>query len=110
MVKEDLVGADHERSGLALRQGRKRCVDFALGAGVQASQLHPEPVSGCLRIFRLGLGNNWARLVDEQGDNGGAVGTSSCSSSSRFGTSSAFQTVMPVRLPPGRFRLATRPS
>ena len=65
MVKEDLVGADHERSGLTLRQGRKRCVDFALGAGVQASQLQPKPVSGCLRIFSLDLGNNWARLVDE---------------------------------------------
>ena len=33
--------------------------------------MHPEPVSGCLRIFSLGLGNNWARLVDEQGDSGG---------------------------------------
>src|SRR5262245_14693316 len=39
-----------------------------------------------------------------------AVGTSSCSGSSRFGTSSAFHRVTPVRLPPGRFQLATRPS
>ena len=39
-----------------------------------------------------------------------AVGTSSCSSSSRFGASSAFNMLTPVRLPPGRFRLATRPS
>ena len=39
-----------------------------------------------------------------------AVGTSSCSSSSRFGPSSTLNEVTPVRLPPGRFRLATRPS
>jgi hypothetical protein len=38
-----------------------------------------------------------------------AVGTASCSSSSRFGPSSTFKAVMPVRLPPGRLRLATRP-
>ena len=39
-----------------------------------------------------------------------AVGTNSCSSSSRFGPSSTFKLVTPVRLPPGRFRLATSPS
>ena len=39
-----------------------------------------------------------------------AVGTSSCASSSRFGPSSALNTVTPVRLPPGRLRLVTSPS
>ena len=39
-----------------------------------------------------------------------AVGTNSCSSSSRFGANSAFKLLTPVRLPPGRLRLATRPS
>ena len=39
-----------------------------------------------------------------------AAGTSSCSSSSRFGATSTFNEVTPVRLPPGRFRLATSPS
>ena len=39
-----------------------------------------------------------------------AVGTSSCNISSRFGASSAPIRVTPVTLPPGRFRLATRPS
>ena len=39
-----------------------------------------------------------------------AVGTSSCSSSSRFGAISSFNWVTPVMLPPGRLRLATRPS
>ena len=37
------------------------------------------------------------------------VGTSSCSSSSRFCPTSTFKLVTPVMLPPGRFRLATRP-
>ena len=39
-----------------------------------------------------------------------AVGTSSCSSSSRFGPTSTLKEVTPVRLPPGRFRLATSPT
>ena len=39
-----------------------------------------------------------------------AVGTSSCSSSSRFGPSSTVNEVTPVTLPPGRLRLATRPT
>ena len=38
------------------------------------------------------------------------VGSSSRSTSSRFGTISTFNVVTPVRLPPGRFRLATSPS
>ena len=39
-----------------------------------------------------------------------AVGTSSCSRSSRFGISSTFKVVMPVTLLPGRFRLVTSPT
>ena len=39
-----------------------------------------------------------------------AVGTNSCSSSSRFGATSTFNCVTPVTLPPGRLRLATKPS
>ena len=38
------------------------------------------------------------------------MGTSSCSNSSRFGATSTFNWVMPVTLPPGRLRLATRSS
>src|SRR5262249_53260762 len=39
-----------------------------------------------------------------------APGTSSCNSSSRFAASSTAKKLTPVRLPPGRARLATRPS
>src|SRR5258708_27152253 len=39
-----------------------------------------------------------------------AAGSSSCSNSSRFGAISRLVWVTPVTLPPGRFRLATRPS
>ncbi len=38
-----------------------------------------------------------------------AFGTNSRSSSSRFASTSVLRTVMPVTLPPGRFRLATNP-
>src|SRR5262245_54346610 len=39
-----------------------------------------------------------------------AVGSSSCRISNRFGVTSMFNWVAPVRLPPGRLRLAARPS
>src|SRR4051794_13202285 len=39
-----------------------------------------------------------------------AVGSSSRSTSNRLGPISTFNVVTPVRLPPGRFRLATSPS
>jgi len=39
-----------------------------------------------------------------------AVGRSSCSNSSIFGVTSWTSWVAPVMLPPGRLRLATRPS
>src|SRR5438445_7493429 len=39
-----------------------------------------------------------------------AVGKSSCASSRRFGATSTFNWVAPVTLPPGRLRLAVRPS
>ena len=39
-----------------------------------------------------------------------ALGTSSCSNSSRFGATSTFNWVTPVTLPPGRSSLLTRPS
>jgi len=39
-----------------------------------------------------------------------ALGTNSCSNSSRFDPTSTPKTVTPVRLPPGRLRLAIRPS
>jgi hypothetical protein len=39
-----------------------------------------------------------------------ALGTTSCSSSSRFDATTVFKDVMPVTLPPGRLKLATRPT
>ena len=38
------------------------------------------------------------------------VGINSCASSMRLGPTSTFNWVAPVTLPPGRLRLATRPS
>jgi hypothetical protein len=41
--------------------------------------------------------------------NTAALGITSRSNCNRFGTRSTFKMAMPVRLPPGRLRLATRP-
>ena len=76
---------------------------------MQDMELQPEGAGRRLQVSRLRLGEvglvgltSRAMMV--------AVGTNSCSSSSRFGPSSTFNVVTPVRLPPGRFRLATSPS
>ena len=83
-------------------RNRVRCSHA--GHGVAARGCGPPPAGLAIGSRRLGLVGltSTAMMV--------AVGTSSCSSSSRFGPSSTSKTVTPVRLPPGRFRLATSPS
>ena len=80
----------------------------AFGARMQDVELEPELAGRRLRVFErasaLGLvGLTRSPMMV-------AAGTNSRRSSSRFGATSAFKVVTPVRLPPGRFRLPTRPS
>ena len=94
---------------LAVEPGRKGRLDIAFGAGVEDQKLQPERMRRPLHVSLIGLGNRIAR-VDEHGNERVAVGTKSCSNSSRFAASSLLSVLTPVTLPPGRLRLATRPS
>jgi hypothetical protein len=69
--------------------------------------LQPEDAGRRLQVARKGLSKSGTARVDEHGDDG-RLGSNSCNSSSRFGPTPAFKLVTPVRLPAGRFRLATR--
>ena len=101
-------GADHERACPQLGQGCKRPyrnrVRCSLAEHGAAARGRGPPASASrngLAIAGLVGLTSTAMIV--------AVGTSSCSSSSRFGPTSTFKLVMPVMLPPGRLRLATSP-
>src|SRR5881275_3430364 len=67
-------------------------------------QLQPERCCGRHHLVRAGLGHGAIAR------NTLAAGSNSCRISSRFGATSTLVWVTPVTLPPGRLRLATRPS
>ena len=104
---EQEAGADENRVGPL---GRKCCesrIDFAAGAGV--ADLDSQP-SGAGRCFDL------RKVVSVAGANGSTItanltapGTRVRSNSNRFAVNSALKKLIPVRLPSGRARLATRP-
>src|SRR5262249_17248777 len=106
--KERVGAADHERGCSQLHQGCEHRIEVAFGARMKHMELQPRARATTCKSFEtaparglVGLTSR-AMLV--------AVGTSSCASSRRFGATSTFNWVAPVTLPPGRLRLATRPS
>ena len=95
----------------ARRSVAKARVDLAFCAALQN---HGVPTA-CARAASCvvcddALGSDGVGRVHEQGDRPWPAEPAPCSSSSRFGVSSAGSILIPVRLPPGRARLATRPS
>ena len=91
--------------------GNKHCkgrFEITFAAGSNDVNLQSEAIGRSIHISRgrlsrgvVGVANS-ATTMDEA--------TSSCSKLSRFGQSEALITVTAVVLPPGRLRLATRPS
>ena len=106
---KESVGDDQQRAGLKSRQFGKDRFDVAYGTRMQDMELQPE-LTGCdLQFFGLSLGSRGsagftrcAMILAE--------GTTSCTSSSRFGANTTPNVVTPVRLPAGLFKLATNPS
>src|SRR5262245_55087826 len=97
---EQLIGHDHEPTGSQFDQGCECNLDLAFAACMEDMKLQPEDARCCLcekgsAILGLVGLTSKAMLV--------ALGITSCSSSSRFGPTSTFKLVTPVRLPPGRF-------
>ena len=103
------VIADEEGVGPLAHKGREGRIDLAAGAGIKDWICNPMARAAgstsltVVSVFAAlaGLTSTATRV---------AAGTSSRSSSSRFAANSPLKKLMPVRLPPGRARLATRPS
>src|SRR5262245_16049789 len=84
--------------------------DFTAGVGVEDLDLQGHRASGGLHVSNRRFGAFYLGWVDEHGNQSSPLGTSSRRSSSRFAVNSPLKILMPVTLPPGRARLATRPS
>ena len=101
-------GADKKAVGRLANKDRERGIDLAAGAGVEDLNLQPYGASGPFHIPQcnsvagalVGFTSTAIRT---------AAGTNSRSSSSRFNSNSIAKILIPVTLPPGRARLATRP-
>ncbi len=106
---EEGAGADEEGVGPLAHKRREGRIDLAAGAGVEDLICSPRARaagSTSLNVVSVivglaGLTSTATRV---------AAGTSSRRSSSRFAANSPSKKLIPVRLPPGRARLATRPS
>src|SRR5262249_47826471 len=106
---EECIAADEEGIwALALKGGEGR-IDLADSRGVENLKLQPDGGAASCTI------RNWDS-VDEalaglrSTATRTALGTKSCRSRGRFAASPALKKLIPVTLPPGRARLATRPS
>src|SRR6516165_3412076 len=64
---EEVIGADEERIGMPLDEGREGRVEIAFRAGVQDNNFSPKRACCCLYISLLGFGTRSGR-VDEKGD------------------------------------------
>ena len=107
---EEGVGADEEGVGPLARERCEGCIDLPAGAGVEDLDLHADGARS-----RLHVSSRWPRRLR-------SVGLTSTATRAAAGHQLAqeFQAalpptpptkkLMPVRFPPGRARLATRPS
>ncbi len=107
-VDEQASGHDQECIGPLLRQAGKRNVDLAAVAGAEELDLPPDGRSCRLQV--LGPGSAFGSFGLKSAAKRAAPGSSSCSSPSRLVPVSTLMALIPVTLPPGRLRLATRPS
>src|SRR5262249_2457017 len=116
-ANEKAVRSDEEGIGALARKAGKDLVNLAGRRGIDDLRLHSDGTRDFLRDVQRGLGADsirWIRLTAFDGlrstGTRTALGTMSCKSRSRFATTSLTKKLIPVALPPGRARLATRPS
>src|SRR5829696_6935126 len=105
---EELAAANHQAACSQLDQVCEGCIELKFAADIQNVELQPETPSRRLHPLCRFL-RYWIGRINEKRDDL-RFGSSSCSTSSRFGAISTPNWATPVTLPPGRLRLATRPS
>src|SRR5262249_51580457 len=98
---EEPIAGNEEGIGAVARESGEGRLDFALCAGLEDLNLQSE-CAGSVRYATLrALGSRIGR-IDQHG-NASGLGR-------RFASNSLVKKLIPVRFPPGRARLATRPS
>jgi hypothetical protein len=86
----------------------ERGVDLIGGVGSEDLDLEPETAGSRFHVPQYGLRNRSFGRIDQDG-HASCAGHHSRSNSNRFADKSTARKVMPVKLPPSRARLATRP-
>ena len=104
---EKSVEPDHETAGLQFDQPGEDGIEIALAAGVE-NGAEPQRARRCLELPRLDL-EIGIGPVEERAD-GCRRGDHAVQQLQPFRRQLTPNVVTPVRLPPGRFRLATSPS
>ena len=84
-------------------------IDLAAGAGVNDLDLQPHGAGGRFHVSQRGLGSRSIGRIDEHGHTSGS-GHQFAQEFQPLCRQLATKKLTPVRLPPGRARLATRPS
>ena len=100
--------ADHERACSQLGQGCKDRIEIAIGARIQDMEFQPEGTGRRLQSLHERLSKSAGR-VDEHGNGGRRRQQFVQQLQPLLPLRLRFKLVTPVRLPPGRFRLATSP-
>jgi len=106
---EKCVLADEHGVGSLASKRREGGVNLATRAGVEDLELQSHGAAGRFHLAQGDLRVGSIGGIDEYGDTRGRSSISR-NSSSRFAVSSRLNKLMPVRFPPGRARLVTRPS
>ena len=107
---EERIAGNHERAGVQFDEGGESGIDLVFGAGLE-DKLHPLRARRVLHrlayisrhLLDCSLRRTSKPIIP-------AWGTNSDTSSRRLGSRSAGEKAKPVRLPPGRGRLATKPN
>src|SRR6516165_11485567 len=108
-ASEKAVWSDEESIRALARKAGKSRINFADRRGIDDLGLNSDGTGDFLRDVQRGLGADNIRRIKEYG-NANSLGTMSCKSRSRLPTTSLTKKLIPVALPLGRARLATRPS
>src|SRR2546430_6967703 len=107
-AEEERVGSDHECIGTVADERREGGFDLAAVARPSHADLNADGGSRCRHLSGHDLGI--AVVGIDQKSDPAALGTSSRNTPSCFAPSALLSWCTPVALPPGRAKLATRPT
>ena len=108
-AREECTAANHEPARSQLDQLCEDSIEVTFGAGIQDMQLQPEGTSRRLHLLSVGLGKSGFGWVDEERHDA-RRGNQLVQQLQQLWRYLHVRLVTPVTLPPGRLRLATRPS